>query len=41
MGAIRSRSDSNGITFDYYSVRWGKTLLGLEYGIVGMRLFSG
>ena len=34
MGVIRSRSESFRIVFDYYSVRGGKTVVWLEYGIV-------
>jgi hypothetical protein len=36
MGVIRGRSESFGITFDYYGVRMGKTVARLEYGIVGI-----
>jgi hypothetical protein len=36
MGAIWSRSESFGIAFEYYSVCEGKTVVRLEYGIVGM-----
>ena len=41
MGAIRSRGESFGIAFDYYSVRKGKTAIWLEYGAVGKKFILG